>query len=185
MIKWILPDDLESHPTDSSDVFQWDWESSIPHLSAEDEIVYSPLDDPFELADCSASEEFPIMSRKNRARRQDDPAVCKPPTAVDETPSTDEKIGESPRDRRYLPDVLEKNFESNPTDWKAVTNKLWGTQNPFCHLYTAGVLPYGVCSSQEKVDMSMRVRINDVVFQVVHVSPCRIGMSMQPPSLPA
>jgi hypothetical protein len=166
-----LPMDAEYDPMDSIESLLWEEDSGIRSSSQNDDVTYSQPNSPFELADCSASEYLPMISKKNRVKRQDVPGFCRSPAAANE-PSKEGYLGDPP----YAPDVLKHDLENNRKAWERVKNLLESNEeNPFCYLYTAGKLPYGVCSNKA-LEVEWIVSINNIQFDATMVSPCTIGM---------
>jgi hypothetical protein len=158
----IISDDLAS----SSDLIPWFSDPvNLPGDSEPDltDPSFSPLmDNPLEIADCSASQEFPVISKKNRVRRQSGAQFCPSPAT-------------SEMEELHPPDLLMETFKKNRPAWAPVMRALkdrW--QNPFCYLYTAGQLPYGVCASSSH-EYEWVLTINDMHFLADMVFPCTIG----------
>lgn len=111
-------------------------------------------DDPFTLADCSTSDNLPVIDKRLRARRRDDhPGSCKAVTDAANTPSSDGD-GDPSND---LPDTsLINEVLTDPElalKWAAAKNN--ENHNSNCYFFTDGYLPWGVCSSGNAADMSM------------------------------
>ena len=122
--------------------------NKISLFSGDDALI---LDDAFDLADCSTSEDLPAIE-KSRLRRRDGSGSCtnpdmKPPTAADFPPgganegSDPEKLAELwqlLQDPEYLNMLTAA--QSNPR------------HNTFCYILTGGLLAWGVCSSGRSED---------------------------------
>lgn len=149
------PDDniLTGFPWDSDTVASteppsnWD-ETSSPlgvnwlYEDPEEDLFAEKLrSDLLELAYCSASEDISAIGKKARFRRRDAPAECKAPTQ-EPPPTTPPTGGRKP--------VQSPSWDFNP--WRVFQKVRAAEKNPdhntFCHVYTDGQYPWGVCPNR-------------------------------------
>lgn len=111
------------------------------------------LDDPLDIADCSASNDLPLVSKKSRARRRDESnGMCKNPNeATGHLPSLSE-------DGAFPDQPTIKFLLNNPSSIVWLTADMADSRkNRYCHWLTAGLLPFGVCSSGSAEDQRMSI----------------------------
>ena len=105
--------------------------------------------DDFNVVDCSTSAPFPAIG-KSRIKRTETPESCKNPTSGADLPPLDsgkkktdpirtkfDRLMEDPETRQLL---MQAEFNSD--------------QNPYCFLLTGGLLPWGVCDSGYRDDVT-------------------------------
>lgn len=156
------PDDSGfGFPDASGSLFQ-DVNSNIVDVG----FIPSPLFDdgtllggPFTLADCSASDSLPVISKRlRRARRRDDSGSCKASTGAANTPSPDGvDDGDAGSD---LPDssLIDEVYTDPEFLLRWAASKSNEDHNSFCYMVTAGYMPWGVCSSGNAVDQSLSMK---------------------------
>lgn len=142
-----LPGDSESFlpDTDPTDSLFGNAESSTP-IGSESFDGGS-----FNLAGCSASEDFPAIG-KNRLTRRDGSGTCTNPDTTSPKAAGHVPGGlDGPLDPDKFNELLDllKDPEMKEILNQAQANK---DHNTYCHILTAGLLPWGVCSSGRLVD---------------------------------
>lgn len=173
-----LPDNAISFFTgydkDTSDLPSWDFDDGISTSNWSDDNNEFNLfsDDPFKLADCSASESLPMIRRSRRLRRRDD-LKCTNPAATPQlslptlelNPNVDlgslDQISQDP-ETAALREAAEKNSDNNVS----------------CYLLTKGQLPWGVCSSgvessNHRYGRSLEIGVKHL--EMWWLRPCSLG----------
>lgn len=142
-----------------------------------------PISDIFDnIADCSLSNPLSPMS-KSRIRRKNNPESCKNPASnVNIPPFGDE--GRTDLDKADGLNELLKDPETRRLLMNAEYN---GDHNPYCYLLTGGILPWGVCSSDQREDATA---LDDVLvfptfgrFLLHTLTHCTLGTYFSPSSL--
>lgn len=133
------PLSLISLLSDGSDLLFENPESTNLFLSDSFDLV---ANESFDLAGCSSSNVSPIV-RKSQVRRRDGPSVCHNPDPT--PPGSDPSFKGLGNFEKFLPN-LEKSFDLD-------ASREIPKHNSICSLITANVLPWGVCSSGDRLDV--------------------------------
>lgn len=141
-------------------------------ISADVEPISDIVDN---IADCSLSNPLSPMSR-SRIRRKNDPESCQNPASDVNIPLFNNQ-GRTDLDKLDEFDELLKDPETRQLLKNAEFN---GDHNPYCYLLTGGILPWGVCSSDQRDDTTV---LNDVMvfpmfgrFALHTLTHCTLGM---------
>ena len=112
-------------------------------------------DDPLQLVDCSAADDFPVVARP-RVKRQNGSAACDNPAAGSSI-SPDGAVGNflNQASEGLGDSSIEKFVKKQPYyDFAMQKIKEDSQRNLLCLVLSRGVLPWGVCSSFEAQDLT-------------------------------
>lgn len=136
--------------------------------------------------DCSTSMPFPATA-KSRVRRLKTPESCENPTSGADVPPLGPGAG-SLDEEKLDPEKLDQlgqllqDPETSELLNRATSNP---DNNPYCYLLTNGLLPWGVCSSEERDET---IPGNDAVvwpgfgrFRLHRLTQCTLGTVIPPP----
>lgn len=162
----------ESFPANGPDLSLWDQVSSDLGLN-----------EPFQLAACSVSDDFTTVGQISRLRRSQNPKSCSSPATGVGNPAGDPddlEYGDPGDAARLLNDLLDP---ANSGTLDRAIEKQQG-DNMFCDVLTNGELPNGVCSSADPGDVASHwnflppsgMRTFGVPFKYT-VNHCTLGMS--------
>lgn len=148
--------------------------ANAPGSSLWDPIDFdSNLNEPFQLADCSAAEDFSTIGKKALLRRRDGSKSC---------PNSATGVGTPPGDADDSADIdalaeslkIPLNSESTEMLMRATANL--DENNFYCYVYSKGLYPAGVCSSGNPADIVLAMSLptaalgSSLTFNVNHAT---------------
>lgn len=179
-----LPLTIDSAPLSSDQIASASSDSTLypadaPESSLLDQTNFNlGLNEPLELADCSASENFPMMGKKSR---RDAFNGCSNSATGTGTPPGDAEA-EKQAAIKALADMISIFGQDSVIKILGALAKP-EAENENCHLFTGGVYPIGVCSAPTP-DVLVRVMneatATNAAFISYNINNCKLGMRNYP-----
>lgn len=152
-------------------------------VNAPDSSLWDPanddlgLDEPFQLAACSASSDLTLVGKKSRLRRGQKPQSC--PNSASGVGNPADEPGDS-TDADDFAQLINNLLDPESIEMLLRAAAKPNEENLYCYLRTKGEYPIGVCSSADAGDVTSYSTIpatpyNDAVATLT-VSHCTLGM---------